>query len=82
MKYKFTQFGIKTLLQLNIVSIVIIAFCEVFAVSVLFTKGLQPGIERLRFVSIIAGVVVITLLFIGSIVTFFFFLKLKNRGNP
>jgi hypothetical protein len=81
MKNIFTQVNIKTLLKLNMVSIVIIAFCEVFAFSVFLAKGFQEGIERWKFISLIIVVAVITLLFAGSIVSFFYFLRMKNRNN-
>lgn len=81
MKNIFTQIGIKTLVQLNVVSIVIIAFCEVFALFTLFTTGFQEGIERWKFFTLIAVAVIITLLFAGSIVTFFIFMKMKNRDK-
>jgi hypothetical protein len=81
MKNIFTLVNIKTLLKLNIVSIIIIAFCEVFAFSVFFAKGFQEGIERWKFISLIAVVVIITLLFAGSIVSFIYFIKMKNKNN-
>jgi hypothetical protein len=82
MRNIFTQIGIKTLLQLNIGSIVLIAFCDVFALSVFISKGFQEGIEKWKFLSMIAVVAIITLLFAGSIVSFFIFLKMKNSEKP
>lgn len=77
----FTQTNIKTLLQLNIVSIVIIAFCEVFAISVFTSKAFQEGIEKWKFITLLVGVIIISLLFVGSIISFIYFMKLKNRKN-
>jgi len=77
----FTQINIKMLLRLNIASIVVIAFCEVFAISIFITKGFQEGIEKWKFISMIAVIIVISLLLFGSFVSFIYFLRMKNRNN-
>jgi hypothetical protein len=81
MKNIITLFNEKTLLLLNTVSIIIIVFCEVFAVSVLLSKGFQAGIERWKFITLIIVVVIISLLLIGSVVSFFYFLRMKNKNQ-
>jgi hypothetical protein len=77
----FTQINIKMLLRLNIASIIAIAFCEVFAIAIFITKGFQEGIEKWKFISMIAVIVIISLLLIGSFISFIYFLKMKNRNK-
>lgn len=77
----FTQINIKTLLQLNIVSIVIIAFCDVFAFAIFLSKGFQDGVETWKFILYLSVVVFITLFLIGSVVSLIYFFKLKKKNN-
>jgi len=77
----FTQINIKMLLQLNIASIIVIAFCEAFAITIFIAKGFQEGIEKWKFISMIAVIVVISLFLIGSFISFIYFLKMKNRNK-
>lgn len=81
MKNKISHIGINALLKLNVVSIVIVAFCEVFALFMFFTKAFKEGIERWKFISLLAGVSIVTLLLIVSIVSLLYFLKMKNRNK-
>jgi uncharacterized membrane protein len=81
MKAKFDLFQLKTMMQLNLVSIVIIGFCEIFAIAVLVSKGFAEGTERWKFLLYIGVVSVITLLLIGSILIFIYFLKLKKKSK-
>ncbi len=81
MKKNFAQVNIRSLLLLNIVSIVIIAFCDVFAFTILFAKGLHGDVTHGKFVAMVVIVSFITLLLIGSVVSFIYFLKLKGKNK-
>lgn len=79
MKNPFASMDIKTMLQLNAISIFITAICEIFAISIFISKGLQPDIEHWKYVAIIIGLVVISLLFVGSIASMVLFVIMKNK---
>lgn len=81
MKPKFDLSQISTMMQLNLVSIVIIGFCEVFAIAVFITKGFSEGVERWKFMVYVAIVAVITLLLLASILLFIYFLRMKRKEN-
>lgn len=76
----FKQGNVKLLMQLNIVSIIIIAFCEAFVVFTFLTKGQNPEIERWKYLAIIVGLVIISGLFIGSIISLIAFFRMKNKN--
>lgn len=75
----FVGADIKTLLQLNIASIIITAFCEIFVIYTFISKGLQDGIVKWKFFLILMGLIIVSLLFLASIVSFIYFLN--KRGN-
>jgi len=79
MKIKFNSLPIETLLRLNMISIIVICFCEAFAVSVLLIKGLAPGTERWRFFVYLTVVIVIALSLLASIGLSIYFLKQKRK---
>ncbi|MFA9389403.1 MAG: hypothetical protein ACERKD_06330 [Prolixibacteraceae bacterium] len=79
MKSIFNIMDVKTMLQLNIVSILVTAICEVFALYIFLTKGQSPELEHWKYVAIVIGLVIISLLFIGSIVSLILFIITKNN---
>ena len=79
MKNPFAQMDIKTMLQLNAISIFITAICEAFAISIYLTKGMQPDLPHWKYVAIVIGLVVISLLFVGSIASMVVFIFMKNK---
>lgn len=79
MKNLFKVVDIKTMLQLNVVSIIITAICAVFALNILLTKGQQPDLEKWKYNTIIIGLVIISLLFVGSIASLVLFVIMKNK---
>lgn len=81
MKNPFATMDIKLMLQLNAISIFVTAICEVFAISIFITKGMQVGIEHWKYVAIIIGLVVVSILFVGSIASMVLFVIMKNKKN-
>jgi len=81
MKFKLDLSQIKTMMKLNLASIIIIGFCEIFAIAVFINKGLNGNVEKWRFVVYITIVGIITLLLIASIFLFVYFLRLINKGK-
>ena len=71
----------KTVMMLNSISIFITAICEVFAIYMLLTKGQQPDLTHWKYVAIIIGVVIISLLLIGSIISMVLFINMKRKKN-
>lgn len=69
----------KTMLQLNVLSIFITAICEVFAIYILLTKGQQSDIVHWKYVAIIIGLVIVSLLFVGSIASMMLFFIMKKK---
>lgn len=67
------------MLQLNILSIVITAVCFVFALYTFLTKGQSPDLEHWKYVAIVIGLVVISLLFIGSVASLILFINMKRK---
>lgn len=81
MKNIFSVMDPKVMLQLNIVSIVITTICEFFVFGIFFTKGQAPDIEHWKYVAIVIGLVVISLLFLGSIASLILFIRMKNKSK-
>lgn len=79
MKGIFSIMDAKTMTRLNLVSMVITAICVVFALFVFLTKGQSPDIEHWKYVAIIIGLVLVSLLFLGSFASFIYFIRIKNR---
>ncbi len=69
----------KILLQLNLISIVITFFCEIFVVYTFVSKAFVPGIEHWRYVALLIGLIVVSLLFVGSIALLIYFLLMKTK---
>jgi hypothetical protein len=81
MKIKFDLSQIKTMMQLNIASIIIIGFCEAFAVALFINKGLNGAIEKWKFIVYLVVVIIISILLLASILLFIYFLRLKNKNE-
>ncbi|MDA3928389.1 MAG: hypothetical protein PF541_05480 [Prolixibacteraceae bacterium] len=79
MKNIFKIIDVKAMLQLNITSIIITGICVAFATSILLTKGQQPDLEHWKYVAIIIGLVIVSLLFVGSIASMVLFVVMKNK---
>lgn len=79
MKNFFNLLDVKTMWQLNVTSIIITAICEIFAINILLTKGQQPDIEHWKYIAIIIGLVVVSLLLVGSIASLVLFIVMKNK---
>lgn len=71
----------KIMMQLNIVSIIITAISETFAIYILLTKGQQPDLEHWKFTAIVIGLVVVSLLFVGSLTSMVLFFIMKKKLN-
>jgi len=81
MKIKFDMSQVETMMKLNLVSIVIIGFCELFAVTMLISKGLGSDVVKWKFFVYVAAVGVISLLLLASILLFIYFLRLKKKNK-
>lgn len=62
-----------TLLKLNLISVIVIAFCEFFVVYTFLTKGMEGGIEPWKFKIILIGLIIVSFLFLASIASFVYF---------
>jgi hypothetical protein len=69
----------KALFQLNLISIVITFFCEVFVIYTFVTKAFVEGLERWKYMALLIGLVIVSLLFIGSVAIFVYFLLMKKK---
>ena len=69
----------KKLLRLNLISIFIIAACEIFALTEFFRKAFHEEVARWKFIVYIAIVVTITVFLIGAIISFLHFFKIKKK---
>jgi len=81
MKIKFDIAQVETMMKLNLASIIIIGFCEIFAVSMLITKGLGSDVVKWKFFVYVAVVGIISLLLLASILLFIYFLRLKKKNS-
>lgn len=79
MKNIFSIMDAKTMFMVNTVAIVITGICVVFALFIFLTKGQAPDLEHWKYVAIILGLVVVSLLFLGSVAFLFYFISLKNK---
>ncbi|MDA3881551.1 MAG: hypothetical protein PF436_14265 [Prolixibacteraceae bacterium] len=68
----------KTLSRINISALIITAICEVFVLYTFFTKGLSPDIEPWKYKVIIAGVVLVSLLFLMSLIFMVLFIVYRK----
>lgn len=57
----------KTLNRINISALLITALCEAFVLYTFFTKGQEPDLEPWKYKAIIAGLVLVSLLFLLSL---------------
>jgi ABC-type polysaccharide/polyol phosphate export permease len=79
MKSIFSIIDEKTMLNLNLVSIFITTICEVFVIFIFMTKGQTPDLVHWKYVAIIIGLVVVSLLFLGSLASLFLFFRMKKK---
>jgi heme/copper-type cytochrome/quinol oxidase subunit 2 len=75
----FTLLDKKTIFHLNIVSLIVTAICEAFAITMLLTKGQDANLENWKLKVMLFTVVIISILFILSLVSFVYFLRLKDE---
>lgn len=69
----------KILLQLNMISIVIIFFCEIFVIYTFETKAFVEGIERWKYLTLLFGLIIVSVLFLSSVALFIYFLFIKRK---
>ncbi|MBP7506889.1 MAG: hypothetical protein KA807_03640 [Prolixibacteraceae bacterium] len=69
----FSTINKGTLLKLNLISIVVIAFCELFVLYTFFSKGMEEGIELWKYKIILIGLILVSLLFLASIISFVYY---------
>lgn len=81
MKNIFKILDVKAMMQFNIVSLIITGICLIFAINVFLTKGQQPELEHWKYVAIIIGLVVVSLMFIGTLVSLIYFFSVKNKQS-
>lgn len=79
MKNIYTLLDKKTLLQINAVSIFITAICELFSILLLVSKIKTGETEDWKFKAMIIGVVIVSILFVFSVASFIYFLKIKGK---
>lgn len=79
MKSIFSIIDEKTMLKLNLVSIFITTICEIFVIFIFLTKGQTPGLEHWKYVAIVIGLVLVSLLFLGSLLSLFLFFRMKKK---
>lgn len=68
------------MMRLNIVAIVITAFCEIFIVAIFLTKGQAAEIPQWKYNVYLGGIVLISVLLVASIISLIVFL-LKKRNK-
>ncbi|HPR32270.1 MAG TPA: hypothetical protein PLK12_09250 [Prolixibacteraceae bacterium] len=69
----------EALLKLNSISLIITLLCEVFVVYTFLTKGQQDNLEPWKYAAILGGLILVSLLFAGSVLSFLFFLKARKK---
>lgn len=79
MKNPFQHLDVKTLYQLNITSLIITALCEVFVIYIYLTKATLPYIERWKYIAIVIGLVVVSLLFAGALASMVLFIIMRRK---
>jgi hypothetical protein len=71
----------KMMVTLNVLSVIVTAICEVFVIYVFFTKGLHDEIVSWKFGVIIAGLVIVSLMFVLSVIALIYFFKKQRKKN-
>lgn len=79
MRNFFSILDEKTMLNLNLVSVFITAVCEVFVINIFLTKGQNPELLYWKYVAIVIGLVVVSLMFLGSLISLFLFFRMKKK---
>jgi hypothetical protein len=63
----------KALLKLNFISVVVIAFCELFVIYTFLTKGMSVGVEPWKYKITLIGLILVSLLFLSSLFSLVYF---------
>lgn len=69
----------KLLLRLNSWALAITALCEVFVVFTFKQKAFTPDLVLWKFIALLAGLIIVSLLFILSIGFFIYFFRQRNN---
>jgi uncharacterized membrane protein len=77
----FSNLDTKILVKLNVGALIVTFFCEAFIVFTFITKGQQNGLEQWKYYTIIGALVLVSLLFLASLVSFVFFVRLQRRNR-
>jgi len=81
MKSLFAHLDTKLMLRLNMVSIIITTACVIFALFMFISKAFQPEITSIKFTVLLMGLILVSLLFIGSLASMVYFIVMKNRKH-
>lgn len=79
MKNIFNIMDAKTMFRINLVSIFITAICAVFSLYVFLTKGQADDLEKWKYLIILSSLILLSLLFLGSLASLIVFLRIKNK---
>jgi Na+/phosphate symporter len=71
--------NIKTLITLNFGALIVTAFCEVFAIFTYIEKGNAPENPSWKHWLYLIVLCLVSLLFIGSIISMAMFIRMKNK---
>ncbi|MDA3818265.1 MAG: hypothetical protein PF486_12860 [Prolixibacteraceae bacterium] len=71
----------KTLIAINASALVITTISEIFALYILFTKGQSEELPEWKANAIIIGVVLVSILFLFSVVSMVLFLHFKTKNK-
>ena len=78
----FDLLDYKTMLRLNIVAIIITAFCEIMVIAIFLTKGQAADLPHWKYNVYLGGIILLSVLLIASIVSLIiFFRKNRNKSN-
>lgn len=69
----YSNINKKALLKLNFISVVVIAFCELFVIYTFLTKGMEDGIEPWKYKITLIGLILVSLLFLSSLISLVYF---------
>lgn len=77
----FSRLDTKLMLRLNMISIFITTMCEIFVIFMFVSKAFRPDITSSKFIILLMGLILVSLLFIGSLASFVYFLMAKNKKD-
>lgn len=75
----FQYFNKKLLSRINLIALCLTSICEVFAIMTFKYKAFSPDLERWKYLALLFGLILVSLLFIISVLLFIYFLKSKKR---